>query len=224
MTYKKWAVIGSMMLVFLIAAGTIYGAGKVHIRIGSVEVLPPEEMTVVNGKILVPIHWIAEKLGASVKWNNKKKTIEIKVPENRLLRAQIDSFLYGLQPEQPKEAAEWWVKGIKSRTGAVQYAMLSPALQKQTRAKFEKIGWLTGASSPWIDHARFVKVNKVSDVKVQYTLEYELITSEGSHGKQQKAVTVEKNPEPLQKNWYITEITTKHNVYEVFTPPETVIK
>ncbi|WP_232696916.1 hypothetical protein [Brevibacillus daliensis] len=148
-------------------------------------------------------------------------------PETSPKREQatiIDSFLAGLQAETPKQAVELWVLGVKNRSGAVQYATLSPNLQQKTRNQFEKRSWGTGQSSPWVENVRFVKEEKISDTEVQYTIEYELLTSEANYGKGQKVVTVKKNPEPLRKNWFITEITTKFNEYEAFTPAETVIR
>ena len=42
---------------------------------------------------------------------------------------QITSFITGLQTENPKQAVELWILGVKNRSGAVQYAVLSPSLQ-----------------------------------------------------------------------------------------------
>ena len=52
--------------------------------------------------------------------------------ETNSLENQITSFMTGLQPETPKQAVELWILGVKNRSGAVQYALLSPSLKKQT--------------------------------------------------------------------------------------------
>ncbi|MBK3495262.1 hypothetical protein JFL43_10440 [Viridibacillus sp. YIM B01967] len=134
------------------------------------------------------------------------------------------SFMSGLQPETPKQAVEIWILGVKNRSGAVQYALLSPTLQKYTRKQFEEAGWVTGQSSPWVDHVHFVKKNKISDTNVQYTIAYDLLTSYANFGTWYKVITVEKNPEPSRTNWFITKILTKYNQEEAFTPAETIIK
>lgn len=145
--------------------------------------------------------------------------------ENNSLESQrILSFITGLQPDTPKQAVELWILGVKNRSGAVQYVLLSPSLQKQTRKQFEQRLWGTGQSSPWIDNVRIEKVKKISGGKIQYTIAYNLLTSNGNFGRGQKIITVEKNLEPFRKNWFITNITTKYNPYEAFTPAETVVK
>ena len=86
-------------------------------------------------------------------------------------------FIYGLQSRTPKQAAELWILGMRNRSGAVQYAVLSPSLHKHTWKQFEDNGWVTGKSSPWVANVHFVKVNKISDEKVQYTVTYDLLAS-----------------------------------------------
>lgn len=149
-------------------------------------------------------------------------------PETSPKREQasmVDSFLSGLQAETPKQAVELWVLGVKNRSGAVQYATLSRNLQQKTRNQFEKRSWGTGQSSPWVDNVRIVKEVDISNTKVQYTIEYDLLTSNWKWDKKgQKVITLEKNPNRILPHWYITEIITNYNKWEAFTPAETVIR
>lgn len=143
--------------------------------------------------------------------------------EANLLEKQITSFMSGLQAETPKQAVELWISGVKNRSGAVQFAMLSPSLQQRTRKQFEQRGWGTGQSSPWVNNFRFIKKEIISDTKVQYTISYELLTSYANFGYGKKFINVEKNADPYT-NWFITDITAKYNQWEAFTPAETVIR
>lgn len=138
------------------------------------------------------------------------------------MESQLSSFIYGLQPKNPKQAVELWILGVENRSGAVQYAVLSPLLQKRTRKQFEKSAWVTGQSSPWVANFHFVKVNKISDTMVQFTIAYELLTSYANFGKGHKVITVEKNPDPYRTNWFITKIITTYFPNEAVTPSETV--
>ncbi|REB05475.1 hypothetical protein DVB69_14450 [Sporosarcina sp. BI001-red] len=138
--------------------------------------------------------------------------------------SQLISFIYGLQTENPKQAVELWILGVKNRSGAVQYAVLSPSLQKRTQKEFEEKGWVTGQSSPWVGNVHFVKVNKISDSKVRYTIAYDLLTSYANFGRGYKVITVEKNPDPNRTNWFITKIKTTYFPNEAITPAETVAK
>lgn len=140
------------------------------------------------------------------------------------MESQLMSFMNGLHVVEPKQAVELWILGVNNRSGAVQYAMLSPSLQKQSREKFEQTHWVTGQSSPSVSNFRLTKVEKLSEFKMRYTVKYDLETSVEDFGSWQKVLTVEKNLEPFGEYWFITSITTKYNKWEAFTPAETVLK
>lgn len=82
------------------------------------------------------------------------------------LESQLLSFMTGLMVSRPKQAVEFWIFGVNGRSGAVQYAMLSLSLQKQSRSKFEETHWITGQSSPSVSNFRFTKVEKLSEFKI----------------------------------------------------------
>ncbi|MCM3736784.1 hypothetical protein M3215_13380 [Bacillus cytotoxicus] len=140
------------------------------------------------------------------------------------LEIQLMSFMTGLHVGEPKQVVELWILGVNNRSGAVQYAMLSPSLQKESRIKFEQTHWVTGQSSPWVSNFRFTKVEKPSESRMRYTVKYDLETSYADFGSRQKIITVEKNIEPFREYWFISSITTKYNQWEAFTPAETVLK
>lgn len=140
------------------------------------------------------------------------------------LESQLMSFMTGLMVAEPKQAVELWIFGVNNRSGAVQYAMLSPSLRKQSRIKFEQTHWITGQSSPSVSNFRFTKVEKLSESKMRYTVKYDLETSTEILVSGQKIIIVEKNLEPFREYWFISSITTKYNPGEAFTPAETVLK
>ncbi|MEZ7171187.1 hypothetical protein [Sporosarcina sp. OR05] len=66
---------------------------------------------------------------------NVPPSFEEKITEGKQLtpiESQLMSFLNGLMVNEPKQAIELWILGVNNRSGAVQYAMLSPALRKQS--------------------------------------------------------------------------------------------
>jgi len=144
-------------------------------------------------------------------------------PENPF-ESQIISFMTGLQSENPKQTVELWILGVENRSGAVQYAVLSPNLQRKTKKQFEKRGWNTGQSSPWVENFRITKVEKMSDEKIKFTITYDLRSSYKNFGTGQKEITLEKNPATGKRTWFITKIVTKYKELEGVTPAETVIK
>ncbi|WP_245976804.1 hypothetical protein [Oceanobacillus arenosus] len=162
----------------------------------------------------------------NAKTNDTPSSFEEKIPEVRQLNPleiQLMSFMNGLMVGEPKQAVELWILGVNNRSGAVQYAMLSPSLQKQSRRKFEETRWVTGQSSPSVSNFRFTKVEKLSESKMRYTVKYDLWASYGDFGGGQKIIIVEKNLEPFREYWFISSIKTKYNQWEAFTPAETVL-
>lgn len=137
------------------------------------------------------------------------------------MEEQVASFMTGLQPKSPKKVVELWILGVINRSGAVQYAVLSPSLKRFTKIQFENTKWVTWQSSPWVNNVHFVNKYKISNKKIQYVIAYDLLTSFGTS---YKVITVKINPEPYRTNWFISKIQTKNNKYEAFTPAETIIK
>lgn len=134
----------------------------------------------------------------------------------------VESFISGLEAQTPKQSVEIWVLGVNNHSGAIQYATLSPDLQDKTKTQFEKKGWETGQSSPWLENISIVKEEKINNTAYQYTMEYDLVSSNWQWNKKgRKFITVEKDPDHL-KHWYITKITSNYNKYEAFTPAEKV--
>lgn len=140
------------------------------------------------------------------------------------LESQLMSFMTGLMVTESKQAVELWILGVNNRSGAVQYATLSPSLRKQSRSKFEQTHWVTGQSSPSVSNFQFIKVEKLNESKMRYTVKYDLWASYGDYGGGQKIIIVERNLEPFREYWFISSITTKYNQWEAFTPAETVLK
>lgn len=134
----------------------------------------------------------------------------------------VESFMSGLEAQSPKQAVDLWLLGVNNHSGALQYATLSPDLQEKTKIEFEKKGWETGQSSPWLENVHIVKEEKINGTTMEYTLEYDLASTNWQWNKKgRKFITVVKNPDRL-KHWYIAKITSNYNKYEAFTPAEKV--
>lgn len=86
---------------------------------------------------------------------------------------QVTSFLSGLRVEDPNKAVELWILGVENRSGAVQFAMLSSSLKQKSRAQYEKRGWGTGQSSPWVDNFQIESKEILNDTKIKFTVLYE---------------------------------------------------
>ena len=83
----------------------------------------------------------------------------------------------------PKDAALLWAKGLKLRSGALQYAVLSHGLKEQYAKTWEQTapGWVTGVSSPWVSGYEIVGERHENGVYT-YALEFTTQTSTGEQG------------------------------------------
>ncbi|MEJ8547535.1 stalk domain-containing protein [Brevibacillus borstelensis] len=202
---KRLVVAGTAGILALSAAAGIFAKQGGIIRFDGVDWKLPPEARIENGQTLVPLAWIVERLGAKVAWNDKERLAEVEMPEATKELAMIESFAQGLRPKTAKEAVELWSRGIQNRSGALQYVVMSPALQEKSRKEFEEGHWVTGVSSPWAADMRFAKEEKLSDTQMKYSIEFALQTSEGSAGKAAYTLMVEKHEHGY---WMITKIIT----------------
>ncbi|MFY9203499.1 MAG: hypothetical protein WAO96_07710 [Limnochordia bacterium] len=72
------------------------------------------------------------------------------------MRRQVDLLQRAFAPKTPQEAVEKWAAAVKARNGAAQFAVLSPRLRQNLQSEFEALMWVTGTSSPWVDHYAIV--------------------------------------------------------------------
>jgi len=102
-------LIAALGLVCLFA-GICFAASSVRIVIDGEELISDPNPFIENGRTLVPIRFISEKLGAKVEWNNEERVVTIE-KGNRKVILRIDSHLviydeekglYGLSDVAPK--------------------------------------------------------------------------------------------------------------------------
>lgn len=98
-----------------------------------------------------------------------------------LLQKALDEF-GALTPEN---AALLWGKGVKERSGALQYAVMSDELKKVYKENLDKNypAWVTGFSSPWVDKFEIIESKRVSKGEYEVIMQFSLATSAGSEGK-----------------------------------------
>ncbi len=74
----------------------------------------------------------------------------IDIKEIEAQKAQVQLLEEALAPKDPLAAAKTWAEGAKTRNGAVQYAVMSPELKKESYSGLVDSNWATGVSSPWV--------------------------------------------------------------------------
>ncbi|WP_088831289.1 stalk domain-containing protein [Paenibacillus tyrfis] len=215
---KKWVVSILTLTTLIMLPSTILASSSLKISINGVNEKLPNEAKLEDGQLLVPVRWITEKLGATLGWSDAESSINIKTAN----QIQIDRFMDVKRNTTARKLVELWLQGVRTRSGSLQYATLSPQLQQSTYKTFENQYWGTGGSSPWIENVVIRSEKKIQDDLVSFVVDYDLASSNWHWSGGRKEITVERIQNSPYEAWQITSIYTKLNEYEIFAPSETV--
>lgn len=85
----------------------------------------------------------------------------------------------------PEDAAKTWAEGLKQRSAALQYAVMSDMLKTEYAKRLETTtpNWVTGMSSPWVDSYTIKKLEDGNAKSKVAELIFTLATSTGTAGK-----------------------------------------
>lgn len=111
-----------------------------------------------------------------------------------------------LLPKNKEAAVTLWAEALKRRDGALRYAILTNDLKKQEYAKYSKMNWAIGGSSPWVISYKINEKNKVDDATFEYEIDYTLMDSTKASYDSRENVTVK----AFGDNWFVI----KHDSYE----------
>ena len=74
---KKWlAVIGVVILVSIFATAAL-ASNPIKLIVNGREIKPDVAPQIINGRTMIPIRWVAEALGADVKWDEHANAVRI---------------------------------------------------------------------------------------------------------------------------------------------------
>lgn len=81
----------------------------------------------------------------------------------------------------PEDAANVWAQGVMKRSAAMQYAVMSPELQRRYARSLERTapGYVTGTSSPWVSACTIVSQRDTGPDTTELTLDIDTATSTG---------------------------------------------
>ncbi len=170
--------------------------------------------------IYVSSDLIEELLDVNVDYNKNLNKLSIDSLDEKYIDEQIQKIEDALVPASPEEALKLWGRGEQLRSGALQYAALSPELRKkaEVNASLNCPYWVTGGSSPWIGAITVKDEKKISETSIEYTLNYLEVTSAGSSPASEKLI-VEKLNVNGRQGWYITRLILANSYYTII-PPE----
>lgn len=98
---KKWLIAFGVALLCVAFTKMGFAAGQIQLVVNDQEIKTDVPAQLINGRVLVPVRWVAEALGAGVQWAPGKEGYTVKIttkPDTQ------DSWqrLRAIEPEQPK--------------------------------------------------------------------------------------------------------------------------
>ncbi|HBX49352.1 MAG TPA: copper amine oxidase, partial [Clostridiaceae bacterium] len=73
---KKWLLFTAVTIIIAaVTVGTVFAVAPIKLIVNGQEVSPSVPIQIVNNEVMAPVTQIAEKLGATVEWDNKNKTV-----------------------------------------------------------------------------------------------------------------------------------------------------
>lgn len=112
----------------------------------------------------------------------RAESIDVNANINKTMLLQEAMKEFGAH--SPMEAAEIWAKGVKTRNGVLQYAVMDTKLKKTfgNGLDQERSSWTTGFSSPWVKKYKVVKRRGAGWGRSLITVEFHLASSTGEEG------------------------------------------
>lgn len=163
-------MIGGVLLLCLGAFAL--AASPIKLFINGKEIATEVSPKIIDGKLLASLRVIAEAFGATVEWDEKTKSLSIEAKRTETDQAQVRLLEEALAPEDPLNAAQTWAEGVKTRNGALQYAVMSPDLKKEYFAKFVDSNWSTGASSPWVENYEIIERYSFNNERYRFEINF----------------------------------------------------
>jgi hypothetical protein len=204
---KKWSLVLVPLILFLTLTMQVWAAQPIKLIVNGVVTSTDVAPQMIKDRVMVPVRWVAEALGADVHWDEVNRSVLVKQKQEgqdlSSLERRLELLEQAVAAKTPEQAVETWAEGVKMRNGALQYAMLSPELKAEKKVEYESQGWVTGVSSPWVEDYEILSSEADS---FKYVVTFSLMSSTGSAGQTVAHVTVKQ----IQGNWFIDKVSETH--------------
>lgn len=205
---KKFFVVLTLAVFLVGAVTSAYAISPVKLLLDGKEMKTDVLPKIVDGRLLVPVRIISEALGANVAWDEINNTVSIESAEIQSLKMQVQRLEKALAPADPLTAAKTWAEGVKSRNGALQYAVMSQELKNEHYQSFAESNWSTGVSSPWVENYQVTEKEKVDTGTYLYQIDFTYTDSTKSTFVTPEYITVKQ----YEHNWFISSINEKPDI------------
>ncbi|MDD3570095.1 MAG: hypothetical protein PHY44_03220 [Lachnospiraceae bacterium] len=160
-----------------------YNVANISIQDKNIIFSKNSEPFIYNGEAYAPIRVIAENAGWQVYFDKKDNSISINPSDKSKIRLLEEATDY-VGSVSPEKTIDIWSDGLKKRSAALQYVVMTESLKENYVKSLEENGydnWITGVSSPWVEDYEVLKTNKLSDDSYEYDIKYNTKTSEGNY-------------------------------------------
>lgn len=197
---KKAVAVLAALAMLLVLVSAVSAASQIKLVVNGEELLTDVAPMNISGRILVPVRVLAEKLGAEVSWDGENQTVSITTPVSPNQDNRIQQLERTLAPTSPEAAISAWAEAVKTRNGALQYALMSPELKQASYDELAAANWSTGTSSPWIDSYTVTDKGQINDQSRGYVVEYTYTDSTRTTFTKKEFVTIQQDGE----NWFVS--------------------
>ncbi len=199
---KKILVSLLIALLLLCSVSTVFAHSSIKMYFNGKEMFSDVSPKVVDGRVLVPIRTITERLGALIRWNEKQNSVDIDFEELETQKLRISLLESALAPKDPNAAVKTWAEGVKTRNGALQYAVMTPELKEISYSDFVKLNWSTGTSSPWIKSYEVKERSRVNNETYRFEVVFTYTDSTKKTSIETRYVTVVNS----EGNWLVSSL------------------
>ena len=161
------ALMAGVLVVSLSTA--VFAGSSIKIFYNGSEVQSKTAPININGSIFAPVRALAEAMGAKVNWDAASGQVNITGNDQS---SQISNLERALAPKSSLEAANAWAEAVQTRNGAWEYAIMTPELRKASYDDLSSMGWMEGASSPWVKSFAVKEAGKPDEGVLRYAVTF----------------------------------------------------
>jgi hypothetical protein len=122
--------------------------------------------------------------------------------ESEIEKTRIRLLELALEPKDPYSAAKSYAEGVKTRNGALQYAVMSPELRSEHYSEFAGLGWVTGVSSPWVESYEIRELYRKDNDICRFEMAFTYTDSTKSYFTTREYVTARN----FDGSWFISSV------------------
>lgn len=125
------------------------------------------------------------------------------------LQAELQLLQAAVRPASAESAADTWARAIQARNGALQFAILTPALQNDMRKTYIHLQWTTGLSSPHVSRYQVKDLGSNADGTRKFQITYFLTDSaKDTFSPLQQTIAVKQLDDHTKTYWLVSSVPT----------------